>query len=56
MPFEAVNYRLAGPVYGVIGRVLRDPSQSEVGTQEVLLEMWRTARGSTWPSVARRRG
>jgi RNA polymerase sigma-70 factor (ECF subfamily) len=41
--FEAVYDRLAGPVYGVIRRVLRDPSQSEEVTQEVLLEAWRTA-------------
>jgi RNA polymerase sigma-70 factor, ECF subfamily len=41
--FEAVYDRLAGPVYGVIRRVLRDPSQSEEVTQEVLLETWRTA-------------
>src|SRR6201985_425699 len=41
--FEAVYDRLVGPVYGVIRRVLRDPSQSEEVTQEVLLEMWRTA-------------
>ena len=41
--FEAVYDRLAGPVYGVILRVLRDPSQSEEVTQEVLLEVWRTA-------------
>ena len=41
--FEALYDRLAGPVYGVIRRVLRDPSQSEEVTQEVLLEAWRTA-------------
>src|SRR5581483_353030 len=41
--FEAVYDRLAGPVYGVIRRILRDPSQSEEVTQEVLLEVWRTA-------------
>ena len=41
--FEAVYDRLVGPVYGVIRRVLRDPSQSEEVTQEVLLEVWRTA-------------
>jgi RNA polymerase sigma-70 factor (ECF subfamily) len=41
--FEAVYDRLAGPVYGVIRRVLRDPSQSEEVTQEVLLEVWRNA-------------
>src|SRR5947208_1035990 len=41
--FEAVYDRLVGPVYGVIRRVLRDPSQSEEVAQEVLLEVWRTA-------------
>jgi RNA polymerase sigma-70 factor, ECF subfamily len=41
--FEAVYDQLAGPVYGVIRRVLRDPSQSEEVAQEVLLEVWRTA-------------
>src|ERR1700742_4023283 len=39
--FEAVYDRLVGPVYGVIRRVLRDPSQSEEVAQEVLLEGWR---------------
>src|ERR1035438_5353382 len=41
--FEAVYDRLVGPVYGVIRRVLRDPSQSAEVAQEVLLEVWRTA-------------
>jgi len=41
--FEALYDRLAGPAYGVIRRVLRDPSQAEEVTQEVLLEVWRTA-------------
>src|ERR1700756_2872626 len=41
--FEAVYDRLVGPVYGVIRRVLSDPSQSEEVAQEVLLEVWRTA-------------
>jgi len=41
--FEGLYDRLVGPVYGVIRRVLRDPSQSEEVTQEVLLEVWRTA-------------
>jgi RNA polymerase sigma-70 factor (ECF subfamily) len=41
--FEAVYDRVAGPVYGVIRRVVRDPAQSEEVAQEVLLEVWRTA-------------
>ena len=41
--FEAVYDLLAGPVYGVIRTVVRDPAQSEEVAQEVLLEVWRTA-------------
>jgi RNA polymerase sigma-70 factor (ECF subfamily) len=41
--FEVVYDRMAGPVYGVIRRVLWDPSQAEEVAQEVLLEVWRTA-------------
>ncbi len=41
--FEAVYDALAGPVYGLICKVLRDPAQSEEVAQEVLLEVWRTA-------------
>jgi RNA polymerase sigma-70 factor, ECF subfamily len=62
--FEVVYDQLARPAYGVIRRVLRDPAQSEEVTQEVLLEVWRTAsrfdpaRGSaaTWVlTIAHRR-
>jgi RNA polymerase sigma-70 factor, ECF subfamily len=41
--FELVHARLAGPVYGLVRQVLRDPAQSEEVTQEVLLEVWRPA-------------
>ena len=41
--FELVYGELAGPVYGVVRQVLRDPPQSEEVAQEVLLEIWRTA-------------
>jgi len=41
--FETVYDRLARPVYSLIRKVVRDPAQSEEVTQEVLLEVWRTA-------------
>jgi len=62
--FEAVYDQMAGPVYGVILRVVRDPGQAEEVSQEALLEVWRYAarfdplRGSavTWiMTIAHRR-
>lgn len=41
--FSALYEALAGPVYGMVLRVLRDPAQSEEVTQEVLVEVWRQA-------------
>jgi RNA polymerase sigma-70 factor, ECF subfamily len=41
--FELLYGELAGPIYGVVRQVLRDPAQSEEIAQEVLLEIWRTA-------------
>jgi RNA polymerase sigma-70 factor (ECF subfamily) len=41
--FEDVYDTLAGPIYGLINRVVRDPAQSEEVCQEVFLEVWRTA-------------
>ena len=39
--FEVVYDRMAGPVFGLICKVVRDPAQSEEVAQEVLLEVWR---------------
>lgn len=41
--FTSLYDRLGGLVYGVVKRVVRDPSQSEEVAQEVLVEVWRTA-------------
>lgn len=54
--FEQLYDTVAGSVFGVVRRVLRDPAQSEEVAQEVLVEVWRSAtrfdpqRGSarTW--------
>jgi RNA polymerase sigma-70 factor, ECF subfamily len=41
--FAALYDRIAPLVHGVVRRVVRDPAQSEEVTQEVLVEVWRTA-------------
>jgi RNA polymerase sigma-70 factor, ECF subfamily len=41
--FEEVYARVAGPVFGLVRSVVRDPSMSEEVTQEVLVEVWRAA-------------
>jgi RNA polymerase sigma-70 factor (ECF subfamily) len=41
--FASVYDAVAGPVLGIVRRVLRDQAQSEEVAQEVLVEMWRTA-------------
>ena len=41
--FERLYDRVANSVFGVVRRVLRDPAQSEEVTQEVLVEVWRSA-------------
>jgi len=62
--FAAYYDLMADRVYGLIRSVLRDPARSEEVTQEVMLELWRTAprytasRGSstTWAlTIAHRR-
>jgi RNA polymerase sigma-70 factor, ECF subfamily len=41
--FDAVYDQVAAPVLGIVRRVIRDLAQSEEVTQEVLLEVWRSA-------------
>lgn len=41
--FDHLYDRFAGAVFGLVKRVLRDPAQSEEVTQEVLVDLWRTA-------------
>lgn len=62
--FASLYDHLAPTVFGVVRRVLRDPSQAEEVTQEVFVEIWRQAarfdgeRGSvrTWSvTIAHRR-
>jgi len=62
--FATLYDELAGVVFGTVKRVLRDPAMSEEVTQEVFVELWRTAARfdpdrasvSTWAiTMARRR-
>ncbi|RZQ63219.1 ECF RNA polymerase sigma factor SigK [Amycolatopsis suaedae] len=41
--FEQLYDLLAGPVFGLVRRIVRDRAQSEEVAQEVLVELWRTA-------------
>ena len=41
--FDAVYDQVAATVFGMVRRVIRDPAQSEEVTQDVLLEVWRSA-------------
>jgi RNA polymerase sigma-70 factor (ECF subfamily) len=41
--FEQTYDQVADAVFGLVRRVVRDPAQSEEVTQEVLVEVWRTA-------------
>ena len=62
--FAELYDELASTVYGIVLRVVRDPTQSEDVTQEVFVELWRqaarfdAARGGVrgWAgTIARRR-
>lgn len=62
--FSELYDALAPLVFGAVKRVLRDPAMSEEVTQEVFLEIWKTAerfdperaKASTWAiTLARRR-
>jgi RNA polymerase sigma-70 factor (ECF subfamily) len=41
--FETVYTTVAGPVLGLVRRLVRDPAQSEEVAQEVLIDVWRCA-------------
>nr|WP_268245668.1 sigma-70 family RNA polymerase sigma factor [Streptomyces ruber] len=41
--FEELYALVSDPVFGLVRRIVRDRAQSEEVTQEVLLELWRTA-------------
>lgn len=41
--FELLYGLLAGPILGLVRRIVRDGAQSEEVAQEVLVELWRTA-------------
>jgi len=43
--FERLYDVVAGPVFGLVRRVVRDVAQSEEVAQEVFVELWRTAGG-----------
>ncbi|RKE17429.1 sigma-70 family RNA polymerase sigma factor [Streptomyces sp. TLI_171] len=55
--FATLYDAVAGPVFGLVRRVVRDAAQSEEVAQEVLVEVWRTAaryradRGEVLPWV-----
>jgi RNA polymerase sigma-70 factor (ECF subfamily) len=41
--FAELYQRLAAAVFGLVSKVVRNPAQSEEVTQEVFVELWRTA-------------
>jgi RNA polymerase sigma-70 factor (ECF subfamily) len=41
--FAELYRRVAAAVFGLVGRVVRDPAQAEEVTQEVFVEVWRNA-------------
>ena len=51
--FAALYDHTRSRVYGLVARVLRDSGYSEETTQEIYLEVWRTARRTTRPRARR---
>jgi len=41
--FEQLYAQVAGPIFGLVLRIVRNPAQADEVTQEVLVELWRTA-------------
>ncbi len=41
--FAELYQRVAAAVFGLVSKVVRNPAQSEEVTQEVFVELWRTA-------------
>src|SRR5438105_12095703 len=54
--FAKLYDELAPRVYGLCRRIVRDPAQAEEVAQEALVEVWRTAAGTTRRRAARAPG
>jgi RNA polymerase sigma-70 factor (ECF subfamily) len=54
--FAELYDRLAPSVFGMARRIIRNAAQAEEVTQEVMVEVWRTAADSIPSGDRRRRG